>query len=289
MRHMTKDAAISKIEKGKPIPDEVWEYYWETKDREVRNAIIEASDGLILKAASQYSFLGNHQDVVQSGYLGLIFAVENYHESDAKFSTYATKCIRGFMLNCINELSGLPNRNTRVNKAYALLKKDEGVSFENAVKKFKLSGEDRECLVSMLLFDNPISLDGKIVDGSESDDLILSDVIGSAEKGYGEIVRKDVDKEVSQTLYTLASKVMSFDKNPKAKAAIESVFGLGGVEQMRQKDYAKKAGVSKQVVSQKALSFIARMKRPAVKREIRKALQIPDTVKDCDVVSYLYD
>lgn len=287
---MTKEQVISQITKNAQIPDEVWEYYAKTKDCDVRNAIFSANEGLVIKFASQYGFSEYYQDIVQSGYLGLLYAVDNYHISNAKFSTYASKCIQGYIFSCINELFGLPNRNTKVNKAYIYMKKTENASFETAVKKFHLSNEDRECLASMLLFDSPISLDSalKCEDNSDFEDLFYYDVAKSEEEGYNDLVRDDLDKEITRVIYSAASKVMSFDQNQKTKDTIESVFGLGGKKPMRQTDYAKQTGVSKQVVNQKALKFIARMKHPRVKREIRKALQIPDTVKDCDVVRYLY-
>ena len=287
---MTREQAVSLIKKHEQIPSEVWDYYWKTKDMEVRNAIMNANEGLMRKLTSQYAYSEDYQDIVQSGYLGLLYAVEHYHDSDAKFSTYAYRCVQGSILDCINELSGLPNRSTAVNKAYACVKK-ESEPLDSAAKKFGLNSEERAVLANLLLYDNPISLDAPITgdDNTDLENVLMYDTVAGGDGGLEGFVQNETNSDVSEVLTSIASRIMDFDRNPKTREAVERLFGLGGNDTVSQAELADETGVSRQAINQRALKFLRRMKHPRVKKEIRRKLQIPDTVKDCDVVPYLYE
>ena len=102
-------------------------------------------------------------------------------------------------------------------------------------------------LKSEISFDEPLNTD---FDGNE---LLLSDVLGtSAETVYGDIetnVEKELLKDALKKLSEREQKIMFLR------------FGLGGGEEMTQKDVADLLGISQSYISRLEKKIIGRLKR----------------------------
>ena len=64
---------------------------------------IKENENLIYKIASRYSNFYNIDDLYQAGCMGIIKAIRNYKDSNAKFSSYAYKYILGEMIDFIRK------------------------------------------------------------------------------------------------------------------------------------------------------------------------------------------
>ena len=108
-------------------------------------------------------------------------------------------------------------------------------------------------LKSEVSFDEPLNTD---FDGNE---LLLSDVLGtSADTVYGDIesnAEKEQLKEALRRLSERERKIMSLR------------FGLGGGEEMTQKDVAELLGISQSYISRLEKKIILRLKKEIVKME----------------------
>lgn len=93
--------------------DSLWQKYKETKSIEVRNEIAEKYMVLVRIVCGRLaSVLPSHvdaEDLLSSGYFGLMDAIERYDESrGVKFETYAGVRIRGAMLDYLREQDMVP-------------------------------------------------------------------------------------------------------------------------------------------------------------------------------------
>ncbi len=108
-------------------------------------------------------------------------------------------------------------------------------------------------LKSEVSFDEPLNTD------FEGNELLLSDVLGtSAESVYGDIesnVEKEQLKEALKKLSERERKIMFLR------------FGLGGGEEMTQKDVAEMLGISQSYISRLEKKIILRLKKEIAKME----------------------
>lgn len=76
--------------------DELFERYGATRDRELRNELVERHMGLAAHIARRYSRPGLHDDVRQAAMVGLVKAVERFDAGHGvAFSTFAGSTIEG--------------------------------------------------------------------------------------------------------------------------------------------------------------------------------------------------
>ena len=99
---------------GKDLLDdfpEVWQHYFDKRDSETRNKIVEYYMPLAKSLAAHYfkSRVGgqaDYNDYLHHAVVGLIQAIEKYKPNQgAKFTTYASYRIKGQILNSISDLS----------------------------------------------------------------------------------------------------------------------------------------------------------------------------------------
>lgn len=121
---------------------ELWRKFKESRDKETRDALIQAylplvrqiAIGIIKKLRSGVDL----EDFVSDGVFGLMRAVEQFDpERGVKFETYATPVIRGSIYNGMRSLDWVPER-TRV-KARALQR-----TMEKLTTLYGRSGTDQE-------------------------------------------------------------------------------------------------------------------------------------------------
>ena len=108
-------------------------------------------------------------------------------------------------------------------------------------------------LKSEISFDEPLNTD---FDGNE---LLLSDVLGtSAESVYGDIESNAEKEQLKEALKKLSE---------RARKIMFLRFGLGGGEEMTQKDVAELLGISQSYISRLEKKIILRLKKEIAKME----------------------
>ncbi|MBP3422410.1 MAG: RNA polymerase sporulation sigma factor SigE [Clostridia bacterium] len=121
---------------------------------------------------------------------------------------------------------------------------------ENEILMYLRRASRLKCEVS---FDEPLNTD------FEGNELLLSDVLGtSAETVYGDVesnAEKEQLKEVLKKLSERERKIMFLR------------FGLGGGEEMTQKDVAEMLGISQSYISRLEKKIILRLKKEIAKME----------------------
>lgn len=93
--------------------DELWRKYARTKDRNIRQLLIEEYIGLVkIVAGRMYNFYGSkieYEDLVGFGVMGLIDSIERFDISkNIKFETYAQIRIKGTIIDNIRKLDWIP-------------------------------------------------------------------------------------------------------------------------------------------------------------------------------------
>lgn len=72
--------------------------------------LVTANLKLVVSIANTYGNIMPLEDMIQEGNIGLIFASRRYNPSMGEFSTYATSCIRRFIIESIERDSRLVRR-----------------------------------------------------------------------------------------------------------------------------------------------------------------------------------
>lgn len=279
---MEKNEVMSMITKNR-IPRLVWDYYKETRDVDVRNAIVEANFGLCGFALKRFIGNAHYQDAFQTGVLALIKAVEKYDPDVGNFSSYAVKCIWGSAVRENGVLEGCPpsKRQLYLN-VYNYWMCNPWDSATEVAKHFAKEGESEEDVLRVLAFTNTMSFQSAI---PEEEDISFEEVVGEEDKNFLEIEMESVKRN----LYNVVSEIAKFDRFESKKNAIEHLYGLGGCGKgMSASQYAREKGVSCSCISEIDRNFLKQMRKPENKTKIRKALGVPDFVKDCDVADYLF-
>lgn len=95
------------------MTDELWQKYLQTRDKEVRDTLIQEHLPLVKQVAGRLS-MGlppqvDEDDLIASGVIGLLEALERFNPSfETGFKTFATWRIRGAMLDELRKLSWSP-------------------------------------------------------------------------------------------------------------------------------------------------------------------------------------
>ncbi len=95
------------------MTDELWQKYLQTRDKEVRDILIQEHLPLVKQVAGRLS-MGlppqvDEDDLIASGVIGLLEALERFNPSfETGFKTFATWRIRGAMLDELRKLSWSP-------------------------------------------------------------------------------------------------------------------------------------------------------------------------------------
>jgi len=95
------------------LADELWQKYFHTRDKDLRDALLQEYLPLVKQIAGRLSMgLPSHveeEELVACGIIGLLEALERYNpSSDASFKTFATWRIRGAMLDELRRITWMP-------------------------------------------------------------------------------------------------------------------------------------------------------------------------------------
>jgi len=207
--------------------------------KEEKQKIILENTPLVKKVASKIFFklpkdCGiDFDELVNTGIIGLIKAIEKYNAEKAKFSTYAYIKIRGEILDYLRSLHIVPR------------------TMRDKIKKEKEENPDKVVPLSNLA----IMLSMEKALSSEDGSLKLSDTLISQESGPEEAAINSELKEILLEAMTML--------NEKERLAIQMFY----FEEKEPKEISEALNVSQSRVSQLKSQAILKIKKILVKSE----------------------
>ena len=85
----------------------------EAQKEELEEKLIREHYGLVISQALYFLDDSGFEDYIQAGLIGLLKAIRNYDENKAKFSTFATVCIRNEIENLNKKSKKHKSKNSR--------------------------------------------------------------------------------------------------------------------------------------------------------------------------------
>ncbi len=232
------------------------------KAKESKDKLVLSNLRLVIAIASDYENLGDIQDLVSEGIIGLNKAAEKYDPRfNVKFSSYSSFWIRQHIIKAIKSerLIRVPEYSYR--KYLQIMKfrdtyKDRHGEYpvvELLSKKFKSSIEQIKNLLN--LKEQIVSLNAKVDEESATE---LIDVI---EDSSGEDSSRSTIRNESGEMLTKLLKVL----NEKEKLVIESRFGLKNKNEETLHEIGVRLNLTRERVRQIESSAIEKMKEAANK------------------------
>ena len=243
-------------------------------DKVARKQFIERNLRLVVAQAKRYTNRGlSFLDLIQEGNIGLIRAVDTYdYEKGYKFSTYATVCIRNWIMRGLDDKSRSIRvpvyMHERIAKYYQALKElemdyDRRPTVIEIADKMGLSTADIEKIRDTL--GDTVSLDEK----ADDDDRSLSEVIPSKEASPED---QAISSSLSQDVRKMLDKV---DLKPHEKDVLALRFGFNGPPLTLEK-IGKKYNCTRERIRQIEATAIKKLRRSREARKLIDYVQIPD-------------
>ncbi|MFP4465926.1 MAG: sigma-70 family RNA polymerase sigma factor [Candidatus Goldiibacteriota bacterium] len=182
----------------------LWEKYSKTKDEETREELIKKYLPLVKYSADRiasqlpdYVRANDKEDLYVEGIIGLMDAVSRFDLSkNVKFETYASKRVRGAILDTLRKEDILP-KNIReqikkVEKAYITAEAELGrpVSDEEISKELGMTTEQFYVILEKIKGVSLLSLDGEILN-RDGEKYSFSDIIGDNTNILAEFEEKE--------------------------------------------------------------------------------------------------
>lgn len=274
-----------KMKYPKPLPKEeqkkLFEEYSKTKDKEIKNKLIEHNMAFVFYLSAKYVCItGIEQEDVESyGFLGLIKAIDNYDSEKGEFSTIASYHITKNIINGIAQLQGFKAgkfysdynlaRKKVESKRCELLRENlelvdevvESLIEKKAIcEKYREENKTRIMLGHTMLFDD--LLEEKLID----DNTLYNQTLDIVE-----------NQQLRQTLDSL------FDiLNDKEKEVIIKRFGFDDGEEKTLDKIGKELNISVEAVRM-------RQKRALNKIKKSRKMSLLKEFYDNESIDYSYD
>jgi len=198
---------------------ELFSMYSQDRDnKEIRNVLIEKHLYLVNLLAKKYINKGvDFEDIYQVGSLALIYAIDRYDiEKGYEFSSFATPTIIGEIKKYFRDkvwTLRVPRRiqelSKKISEARRTIEQEmkKNPTVEDIAKYIGCKEEDILEAMEASYGYQPISLDSSSNEDSEDKDITLIDKIGSEEKSFDEIEKKDFIEKFTQNLNELELKI----------------------------------------------------------------------------------
>lgn len=244
--------------------DSLWIKYNETKDKEIKNIIIENYIGLVkIVAGRMYNFYGSkveYDDILGYGVLGLIDSIDKFDISkNIKFETYAQIRIRGEIIDNIRKLDWVPRslrkKSKDVQEAISILenKLGETPSNEELANYLDISLAELESILSDISTFNVSSLEETLLTSGDYN-LKLNNSSNIPEQIYQE-------KEIKELLAVAIDKLAINEKK---------VISLYYYEELTYKEIGSIMDLSESRISQIHSKSILKIKNILTKEGIDK-------------------
>ena len=244
--------------------DNLWKEYAETKDRNIKNILIENYVELVkIVAGRMYNFYGSkveYDDLLGYGVLGLIDSIDKFDiTKDVKFETYAQIRIRGSIIDSIRKLDWIPRslrkKSKDLQEAIFLLENKLGrsPSNEEISEHLAISLDELESLLSDVSTFNVSSLEETLLAKDN-----YSPGIGQAGSTPEEIYEK---KEIKELLASSIDKLSESEKK---------VISLYYYEELTYKEIGHILTLSESRISQIHSKAILKIKNNLLREGINK-------------------
>lgn len=233
--------------------------------------IFEKNDKLVKYFANKFAknkrFI-EYDDLCQVGYLGLLYAIEHFDESkDISFSTYASHCIKGYMLREIGKhdtLISIPNNTLMDLRHY--LKVKNTISIEDFAKQ---NNTTKETLIAALYaYKMPVYLDQPIFYEEMNIENLLEAISYDDSMEESEFYYKEL-QEVFQKIFKLIENDMFFTK--REIDVLKKRFGFEG-DPMTLQEIADIYGVTRERIRQSEVKVLHKL-RQVFSKELKPFLE----------------
>lgn len=217
-----------------------------------RNEFIVKNLNLVYHVAKKFKNPELYEDLVNEGYVGLIYAVDNFDPDIARFSTYAVKCISGYMYRYIENNSRLiriPSYlHQRLKKIYKVLNQLEQESEissteidEKKISKIaEKTGYNKRKIKNAIKANYKIySLNNEFGNEKESEGI---EFFPSKDNVEEKVIEKIMNENFMSELKKLLNEILSKQE--------KEIFYYRYFENLSYQNIALKLGISKQYVQQ---------------------------------------
>ena len=221
---------------------ELFKKYQKTKDKKIKNKIVESNLRLVVNLAKKYLNDNNKsilQDLIEEGNIGLMVAVDHYDLSKgASFATYATYWIKHYIQEYLYKSASVFKFSERIFHKYQKYRKmireanneNRTVNDREIKKKLKLNNYTLSILKT--LFNTPLNID----------DELQEKFFKNQNETFFDIVNKQlVIERLFNALKTL---------NEKEQTILKFRYGIDSDGPLSLSDIGKRLGISKQRVYQ---------------------------------------
>lgn len=248
----------------------LFDYYKKTNDRKALNILFERNIGLAIHFAKQYTFLynGDYKEAAIVAQEGLFCAIRNYEEKGNKFSTYASICIRGYLLE--NRSALVYNKNKQLIRQVL---KSTAVIESVYNEKLKADSENYQEMIdeiTELVHKNVFCSNAKI---TKKDIKSLLNIINSlsyettddkyslyTEDDYSKLENRELNKELLNSMYILTD---------LERKTLILRYGLEDGKFKTLKEVARKLGVTGERVRQLEVAALKKLKNSESKDRLK--------------------
>ncbi|AKL93536.1 RNA polymerase sigma-F factor SigF [Clostridium aceticum] len=252
---MKRAAKASKLNMkiGKPLKEltekELFKYYAETKDIEIRNELVSRYLYIGEILSRKYMNKGiEYEDIYQVASLGLIYAIERFDINKGfEFSSFATPTIIGEIKKYFRDKGWsirVPRRiqelSKKINNAKNTLQQNlqRTPKIKDIAEYLECSEEEvMEAMEASQVY-TPKSLNLTYENDGEDKDVQLMDLIGEVDKSFTDIENKDFIKKAMEKLNALEKKVLRdrfFDIKTQIQVAKELDVSQMTISRMEKK------------------------------------------------------
>jgi RNA polymerase sigma factor for flagellar operon FliA len=210
---------VSDLELSKKELEMIWKQYKEKKDETAREKLIIYYSPLAKyvagRIASNLPKSIDVQDLIQTGILGLIDAIEKFDPTrDIKFETYAISRIKGAILDGLRSLDWLPRtlrfKVKEIDRVYAELetKLNRPPTEEEIAAAMGITLDELQQIMSEARFSSIVALEDTLSGLETEDDMTVYQKVADAEAvdPFEAIENKEVKERLIEAIQMLSEK-----------------------------------------------------------------------------------
>jgi len=196
--------------------NELWKQYSKKRDDKLRDKLVKNYLGLVKYLTDRISYhlppevrSNDREDLYIEGIIGLIEAIDKFDvKMGFKFETFATKRIRGAILDTLRKEDILPKnvreQAKRIERAYITVEAELGrkATDEEIIKELRMTKEEFYGILKRLNGVSLLSLESEILN-RDGEKFYFEDIIGEESTVIAEFEKKDVLSNLAELIETL--------------------------------------------------------------------------------------